>query len=149
MSENDNKLHDYNLNDNHDGGRGGRGSRRGGRGGRGRGTCGHSKYCYMGPTFEANWEESIDDFDEMNLKSDLFCGILGCAGYRRPTPVQSLAIKPILLGRNVIVQAQPCIGKKKRYHNWNSSKIKYRGANNTSSCYYTRKRNCKMYIQHL
>lgn len=115
MSEKDNKLHDSNLNGNHDGGGGVQGSRSGGRSGRGRGTCGHYQGYLKGtqniPTFEASWEECIDDFDEMDLKPDLINGILSY-GYQHPVEFQSLAIKPILLGRNVIVQAQPWIGKK-------------------------------------
>lgn len=114
MSEYDNRRprydDGYNRNRNRGGGRGGRG------GGRGRGTRG--RYQGYGnrapaqdnPNFEANWEERIEDFDQMDLKPDLLHGIFSY-GFKHPSEIQSLAIKPILLGRNVIAQAQSGTGK--------------------------------------
>ncbi|OHT17666.1 ATP-dependent RNA helicase eIF4A [Tritrichomonas foetus] len=90
--------------------RGGRG-----RGGRGRGGRGHHSYMNQGPpqdnpNFEANWNERVDDFDSMDLKPELLHGIFSY-GFKHPSEIQSLAVRPIMLGRNVIAQAQSGTGK--------------------------------------
>ena len=45
----------------------------------------------------------------MNLKEDLLRGIYGY-GFEKPSAIQQRAVKPILMGRDVIAQAQS--GKK-------------------------------------
>ena len=86
--------------------------------GRGRGGRGHGGYHgnqrqlppQENPNFEANWTERVDDFDQMNLHQDLLHGIFSY-GFKHPSEIQSLAIKPITIGRNVIAQAQSGTGK--------------------------------------
>lgn len=96
-----------------DGYRGNRGSR-GGRGGRDRRSRGGYQPTTTeyrdNPDFKANWEERIDDFDQMELKPDLLHGIYSY-GFKVPSDIQALAIKPIKQGRNVIAQAQSGTGK--------------------------------------
>jgi translation initiation factor 4A len=60
--------------------------------------------------FEPNWEEMTPDFDSMDLKPQLLHGIYSY-GFKQPSEIQSLAIKPILDGRHVIAQAQSGTGK--------------------------------------
>lgn len=92
-----------NYESNQRGGRGGRGRRSRGRRARG---CNRGGYASTYTDFDSNWEERIKDFEEMDLNYNLFC-IISSYGFRYPNEIQSLAIKPILLGRNVIAQA-PC-----------------------------------------
>ena len=49
-------------------------------------------------------------FDEMNLKADLLKGIYAY-GFEKPSAIQQRAIKPIVLGRDVIAQSQSGTGK--------------------------------------
>mmetsp|Transcript_16936 Transcript_16936/g.39110 ORF Transcript_16936/g.39110 Transcript_16936/m.39110 type:complete len:430 (+) Transcript_16936:111-1400(+) len=49
-------------------------------------------------------------FDEMNLKPDLLKGIYAY-GFEKPSAIQQRAIKPIILGRDVIAQSQSGTGK--------------------------------------
>ena len=49
-------------------------------------------------------------FDEMNLKGDLLKGIYAY-GFEKPSAIQQRAIKPIVLGRDVIAQSQSGTGK--------------------------------------
>lgn len=49
-------------------------------------------------------------FDKIGLKEDLLRGVYAY-GFDRPSPVQQRAIKPILKGRDVIVQSQSGTGK--------------------------------------
>ena len=53
----------------------------------------------------SNWEESTSKFDDMDLKEDLLRGIYAY-GFEKPSAIQQRAIKPTLLGRDVIAQAQ-------------------------------------------
>lgn len=53
----------------------------------------------------SNWEESVNTFDELNLKPLLLRGIYGY-GFEKPSPIQQKAILPIIQGRDVIAQAQ-------------------------------------------
>ncbi|OHS99811.1 ATP-dependent RNA helicase eIF4A [Tritrichomonas foetus] len=83
----------------------GRGSSRGGSRYRGNPTVAHDN-----PNFEANWDERVDDFDQMDLKPELLHDVFSY-GFKHPSEIQALAIKPIELGRNVIAQAQSGTGK--------------------------------------
>jgi translation initiation factor 4A len=53
----------------------------------------------------SNWEESCPTFDDMNLKEDLLRGIYAY-GFEKPSAIQQRAVKPVLLGRDIIAQAQ-------------------------------------------
>eukprot|EP00915_Cephaloidophora_sp_WS-2016_P001998 GHVH01002706.1.p1 GENE.GHVH01002706.1~~GHVH01002706.1.p1 ORF type:complete len:417 (+),score=58.63 GHVH01002706.1:68-1252(+) len=64
---------------------------------------------------EVNFETSpdvkvISSFEEISLKPDLPKGIYGY-GFEKPSAVQQRAIKPIIDGRDVIVQSQSGTGK--------------------------------------
>ena len=52
-----------------------------------------------------NWDELTPTFDSMDLKEELLRGIYAY-GFERPSAIQQRAIKPTLLGKDVIAQAQ-------------------------------------------
>ena len=52
-----------------------------------------------------NWDECTTSFDAMDLKEDLLRGIYAY-GFEKPSAIQQRAIKPTLMGRDVIAQAQ-------------------------------------------
>lgn len=54
---------------------------------------------------ESNWEEAIDAFDAMELPEELLRGIYAY-GFEKPSAIQQRAIKPAMLGRDLIAQAQ-------------------------------------------
>jgi len=54
--------------------------------------------------------ENITDWDELELSSELLKGIYSC-GYEKPSPIQQLAIKPMILKHDIIAQAQSGTGK--------------------------------------
>lgn len=57
---------------------------------------------------DINYE--IDNWGELDLDTPLLRGIYGY-GFETPSPIQKKAIKPIVLGRDVIAQAQSGTGK--------------------------------------
>eukprot|EP01034_Spumella_vulgaris_P024927 gene24927-31323_t len=57
-----------------------------------------------------NWDEVTTTFDAMDLKEDLLRGIYAY-GFEKPSAIQQRAIKPTLMGRDVIAQAQSGTGK--------------------------------------
>jgi len=59
---------------------------------------------------ESNWDEIVDNFDNMNLSSDLLRGIYAY-GFERPSTIQQRAILPVIKGHDVIAQAQSGTGK--------------------------------------
>ncbi|KAI8601000.1 eukaryotic initiation factor 4A-I, partial [Dissophora ornata] len=59
---------------------------------------------------ESNWDEIVDNFDNMNLNPELLRGIYAY-GFERPSTIQQRAILPVLKGRDVIAQAQSGTGK--------------------------------------
>lgn len=59
---------------------------------------------------ETNWEETTPTFDQMELKEDLLRGIYAY-GFEKPSAIQQRAVKPCLMGRDVIAQAQSGTGK--------------------------------------
>merc|ERR1719284_825349 len=64
-----------------------------------------------GLVFETSEDvEVITSFDALELKADLLRGV-HAYGFDRPSPVQQRAIRPILKGRDVIVQSQSGTGK--------------------------------------
>ena len=44
---------------------------------------------------ETNWDESVETFDELNLKPELLRGIYGY-GFEKPSAIQQKAILPII-----------------------------------------------------
>ncbi|KAF9354291.1 translation initiation factor eIF4A [Mortierella sp. AD094] len=59
---------------------------------------------------ESNWDEIVDNFDDMNLNPELLRGIYAY-GFERPSSIQQRAILPVLKGHDVIAQAQSGTGK--------------------------------------
>ncbi|KAF6215094.1 hypothetical protein GE061_009843 [Apolygus lucorum] len=60
---------------------------------------------------ESNWEEAVDNFDNMNLKEELLRGIYAY-GFKKPSAIQQRAIIPCIKGHDVIAQAPSVTGKK-------------------------------------
>jgi superfamily II DNA/RNA helicase len=60
--------------------------------------------------FVPNWSEQITDFEEMGLIPELVHGIFSY-GFKSPSDIQALAIKPIVDRRQVIAQARSGTGK--------------------------------------
>jgi translation initiation factor 4A len=59
---------------------------------------------------QTNWEETVDSFDQLDLKADLLRGIYGY-GFVKPSVIQSKGVLPILKNRDTIAQAQSGTGK--------------------------------------
>merc|ERR1719486_1299670 len=59
---------------------------------------------------ETNYDEVIESFDDMGLKEDLLRGIYSY-GFEKPSAIQQRAIKPLILMRDTIAQAQSGTGK--------------------------------------
>lgn len=54
---------------------------------------------------DSNWDEAIESFDEMELPEELLRGIYAY-GFEKPSAIQQRAIRPTILGRDLIAQAQ-------------------------------------------
>jgi translation initiation factor 4A len=54
---------------------------------------------------ETNWDEAIETFDAMELPEELLRGIYSY-GFEKPSAIQQRAIKPTMLRRDLIAQAQ-------------------------------------------
>eukprot|EP01134_Creolimax_fragrantissima_P003208 CFRG3208T1 len=59
---------------------------------------------------ESNWDQVVDTFDDMDLKTDLLRGIYAY-GFEKPSAIQQRAIIPCCKGYDVIAQAQSGTGK--------------------------------------
>ncbi|XP_030635667.1 eukaryotic translation initiation factor 4A1A isoform X2 [Chanos chanos] len=59
---------------------------------------------------ESNWQEIVDNFDDMNLRESLLRGIYAY-GFEKPSAIQQRAILPCIKGYDVIAQAQSGTGK--------------------------------------
>jgi len=59
---------------------------------------------------ESNWDESIEAFDGMDLPEELLRGIYAY-GFEKPSAIQQRAIKPTILGKDLIAHAQSGTGK--------------------------------------
>jgi len=59
---------------------------------------------------ESNYEEIVDNFDNMSLTEDLLRGIYAY-GFEKPSSIQQRAIKPLCKGLDIIAQAQSGTGK--------------------------------------
>lgn len=55
-------------------------------------------------------ENSIEKWDDFDIKNDLLRGIYSM-GFEKPSPIQKKAIKPIIMGKDIIGQAQSGTGK--------------------------------------
>lgn len=53
--------------------------------------------------FETNWDESVENFEDLGLHEELLRGVYGY-GFERPSPIQQKAILPILQGKDTIAQ---------------------------------------------
>jgi translation initiation factor 4A len=60
--------------------------------------------------FTTNYDEVVDNFDNMNLSEDLLRGIYGY-GFEKPSAIQQRAIVPLTKSRDIIAQAQSGTGK--------------------------------------
>lgn len=59
---------------------------------------------------ESNWDQVVDKFDDMDLRTDLLRGIYSY-GFERPSAIQQRAIVPVIKNHDVIAQAQSGTGK--------------------------------------
>jgi len=59
---------------------------------------------------DSNWDEVTETFDDMELRTELLRGIYAY-GFEKPSAIQQKAVKPMLLGRDLIAQAQSGTGK--------------------------------------
>nr|AII97731.1 BLTX345 [Nephila pilipes] len=59
---------------------------------------------------ESNWEQVVDNFDDMNLREELLRGIYAY-GFEKPSAIQQRAIMPCIQGFDSIAQAQSGTGK--------------------------------------
>jgi translation initiation factor 4A len=59
---------------------------------------------------DVEYDRTIANFDDMELKEELLRGIFGL-GFEKPSAIQQKAIMPVLSGRDVIGQAQSGTGK--------------------------------------
>ncbi|ORX89460.1 DEAD-domain-containing protein [Basidiobolus meristosporus CBS 931.73] len=64
----------------------------------------------VGGEIQTNWDEVVDNFDNMNLRDELLRGIYAY-GFERPSAIQQRAILPVLKRHDVIAQAQSGTGK--------------------------------------
>lgn len=55
--------------------------------------------------FDSNWDEAIETFDGMDLPEELLRGIYSY-GFEKPSAIQQRAVRPTILGRDLIAQAQ-------------------------------------------
>lgn len=66
--------------------------------------------CSMYLMFQSNWDEVVDNFDEMGLREELLRGVYAY-GFEKPSAIQQRAIIPCIKGYDVIAQAQSGTGK--------------------------------------
>ncbi|QRV90135.1 DEAD/DEAH box helicase [Ceratobasidium sp. AG-Ba] len=59
---------------------------------------------------ESNWDQVVDNFDNMELRAELLRGVYAY-GFERPSAIQQRAIVPVVKGHDVIAQAQSGTGK--------------------------------------
>ncbi|KAG8705551.1 translation initiation factor eIF4A [Ceratobasidium sp. 395] len=59
---------------------------------------------------ESNWDQVVDNFDNMDLRAELLRGVYAY-GFERPSAIQQRAIVPVVKGHDVIAQAQSGTGK--------------------------------------
>ena len=54
-------------------------------------------------SFQTNWDESVEKFDDLDLKEEVLRGIYGY-GFERPSPIQQKGILPLIKGKDTIAQ---------------------------------------------
>ena len=59
---------------------------------------------------DSNWTETVENFEDLGLKKDLLRGVFGY-GFVKPSAIQQKGIKPIILKKDIIAQAQSGSGK--------------------------------------
>jgi len=62
------------------------------------------------PMYEVVDYEAWDDIEELQDRTDILRGIYGY-GFEKPSPIQKRAIRPFMLGHDIIAQAQSGTGK--------------------------------------
>jgi len=75
-------------------------------------------------TIDTNWDEVIESFDDMELDENILRGIYSY-GFERPSAIQQRAIRPLILGRDTIGQAQSGTGKTAAFGIGSLSRIDY------------------------
>ena len=55
-------------------------------------------YFFFFFNFQSNWNEIVDNFDDMNLKESLLRGIYAY-GFEKPSAIQQRAIIPCIKGK--------------------------------------------------
>ncbi len=55
--------------------------------------------------FITNWEETVENFDDMGLKEGVLRGIYGY-GFVKPSPIQQKGILPVIQGKDTIAQVK-------------------------------------------
>eukprot|EP00105_Crassostrea_gigas_P007057 XP_011421185.1 PREDICTED: eukaryotic initiation factor 4A-II [Crassostrea gigas] len=76
------------------------------------GDRGDTKEEYIpeaGGLIESNWDEVVDNFDDMNLREELLRGIYAY-GFEKPSAIQQRAIIPCIKG-NCNVKFMTCLPK--------------------------------------
>lgn len=58
----------------------------------------HPIYSFIIFNFQSNWNEIVDNFDDMNLKESLLRGIYAY-GFEKPSAIQQRAIIPCIKGK--------------------------------------------------
>jgi len=53
--------------------------------------------------FITNWEETVENFDDMGLKEGVQRGVYGY-GFVKPSPIQQKGILPVIQGKDTIAQ---------------------------------------------
>lgn len=74
------------------------------------GGAGQLDSSLTGQDIESNWDEVVDNFDNMKLREELLRGIYAY-GFEKPSAIQQRAIVPLLRGYDCIAQAQSGTGK--------------------------------------
>ena len=65
--------------------------------------------------YETNVQLSYyDNFEDLNLREDVLRGIFSF-GFERPSPIQRIAIKPIMEGHDCVIQSHSGTGKTATY----------------------------------
>lgn len=57
-------------------------------------------FSFFFPSLQSNWNEIVDNFDDMNLKESLLRGIYAY-GFEKPSAIQQRAIIPCIKGMQV------------------------------------------------
>jgi len=73
---------------------------------------------------ETNWDEVVESFDDMELDENILRGIYSY-GFERPSAIQQRAVRPLIMGRDTIGQAQSGTGKTAAFTIGALSRINY------------------------